>query len=96
MIIVIITGFMFMVVFYPKYPKPKIRLGIKRINATATGSTYNQHSSISWSYRNRGSVALNQTKQKQKTQVFIPNAAEDMFNQYSARAHLSEIIEGKL
>ena len=66
------------------------------MNATAIGSRFNQHNSTNWSYLNLGNVALNQTKKKQKTQVCIPNAAEDMFNQYSARAHLSEIIEGKL
>jgi len=48
--------------------------GTSKINATATGKTYNQHTSISWSYLNLGSVALNHTKKKQNKQVLIPRA----------------------
>ena len=43
------------------------------MKATATGNKLSQQNSISWSYLNLGRVALNQTKKKQKTQVFRPN-----------------------
>ena len=42
------------------------------INATATGSKFNQQSDINWSYLNLGKVALNQTKKNVKIQVLIP------------------------
>ena len=42
------------------------------MKATATGNKLSQQNSISWSYLNLGRVALNQTKKKQKTQVFRP------------------------
>ena len=51
-------------------------LGIKIINATATGKRFNQHKSINWSYLNLGNVALNHTKKKQKIQVLIPSTIE--------------------
>ena len=55
-------------------------LGINIIKATATGKRFNQQSSISWSYRSLGKVALNQTKKKQKIQVFKPNIIDCKFN----------------
>ena len=48
----------------------KIKQGINKINDTATGNTYNQQTSISWSYLNRGKVALNQTKKKTENTSF--------------------------
>ena len=50
--------------------------GDNKIKDTAKGKTYNQHNSISWSYRSRGKVALNHTKKKQKIQVLIPSTIE--------------------
>ena len=47
-------------------------LGTKIINATAIGNRFNQHNSIKASYLILGNVALNQTKIKQKIQVFKP------------------------
>ena len=59
------------------------------------GNTYNQHNSINWSYLKRGRVALNQTKKKQKIQVFIPNTTEGILTSKSTIANLSK-IKGKL
>ena len=50
--------------------------GTSIINATATGSRFNQHNSINWSYLNLGKVALNQTKIKQINTVFKPNTID--------------------
>ena len=64
---------------YINNPKLKIKLGINKIKATATGKTYNQQTSINWSYRNLGNVALNHTKKKQNKQVFIPKTKAGIF-----------------
>ena len=74
----------------------KTKLGIKIINDTATGNTYNQLSSISWSYRNLGKVALNHTKKKQKIHVLTPNTIDGMFIIKSFKLKISFIIWGKL
>lgn len=44
-------------------------LGTKIISAITTGKIPVQHACISWSYRNRGNVARNHTKMKQKIHV---------------------------
>lgn len=49
------------------------------MNATAVGSTYSQQTSISWSYRSRGNVALNHTKKKQNKQVLSPKPIAGIF-----------------
>ena len=46
--------------------------GTKIISATATGSRFNQHKSINWSYRSLGRVARTNTNKKQGKQVFKP------------------------
>jgi len=48
-------------------------LGTNIIKATATGKRLSQQSEISWSYRSRGRVALNQTNIKQNIHVLIPS-----------------------
>jgi len=48
-------------------------LGTNIIKATATGKRLSQQREISWSYRSRGRVALNQTNIKQNIQVLIPS-----------------------
>ena len=54
-------------------------LGIKIINATATGNKFNQHNSIRASYLILGKVALNHTNIKQKIQVLRPNIMDCRF-----------------
>lgn len=75
---------------------PITRHGVKMINATATGKTYNQHTSISWSYLNLGSVALNHTKKKQNIQVFKPKAKAGIFRYRSFKDSILVIKLGKL
>ena len=65
--------------------------GDNKIKDTAKGKTYNQHNSISWSYRSRGKVALNHTKKKQKIQVFKPKTIDWIF-----KTELLTNISGKL
>ena len=60
--------------YYIKKEIPITRDGANTIKATDTGKTYNQQTSINWSYRSLGNVALNHTKKKQNTQVLIPKA----------------------
>lgn len=47
--------------------------GTKIIKAITIGNSPVHMNCINWSYRNRGNVALNQTKRKQKTHVFSAN-----------------------
>ena len=49
------------------------------MNATATGSKFNQHNSIKASYLILGNVALNQTNIKQNIHVFSPNTIDCKF-----------------
>lgn len=53
--------------------------GTKTIRAIAKGKRSSQQKVANWSNLNLGSVALNQTKTKQKKQVFTPKIIDWMF-----------------
>jgi hypothetical protein len=53
--------------------------GTRIINAITTGNNPVQQNTMIWSNRTRGKVALNQTKKKQKIQVFKPNTIDCKF-----------------